>query len=336
MARTFTRRSLLHTTAAGLGLGLLPWARAALAQKASITGVFWGGPYLDAIKAVAARQDRADIKWELHSGGAAAIIPKIQGMWPKAPYDFVGSGDPQYPSWIAEGKILNVPMSINAVFFGYRKDICPFPIKKMEDLLDPRLKGKVCVRDAVQGMNSNMVHYAVAFGGSPTNLEPGWEFLKKLAKAGNISRFAKTEVDFINSLTSGESVAGFSNLTNWGKVMEKFPVEFLIRDKKEAPGFQAGLFQEGIMILKSSPRKKETKEFLNFFLNPENNALYNKMVTNVPVNAKSESSELAKTILFKSKEEHDRKTLQFDWKYLNDRRQESIPRFEKEIVPLVK
>ncbi|MSO93035.1 MAG: extracellular solute-binding protein [Rhodospirillales bacterium] len=363
MERNITRRTLLHTTAAGLGLGLLPWARAALAQKASLTGVFWGGPYLDAIKAVAVRQDKADIKWELHSGGAAAIIPKIKATWPSSPYDFVGCGDPQYPSFItegwpepmtkeempnfkdipdhlfyknAQGQILNVPMAINAVFFGYRKDIAPFPLKKMEDLLDPRLKGKVCVRDAVQGMNSNMVPYALANGGSPTNLEPGWEFLKKLAKSGNIARFAKTETDFINSITSGEAVAGFSNLSNWGKIAEQFPCEFLIRDKKEAPGFQAGLFQEGIVILKSSARKKEAKEFLNFFVSAENNSTYNKVLNNVPVNAKSESTQLARTILFKSDADRERLTHPFDWKLLNEQRQESIQRFEKEIVPLAK
>jgi putative spermidine/putrescine transport system substrate-binding protein len=365
MAFNISRRRFLNATAMAAGAaGLaLPWGREARAQKVQLIGVMWGGPWLEGAKAATALQTKYDIKWELHTGGSAAIQPKIKAAWPNPPYDFVTQFSPQFITWEREGwpepvtkeempnlkdipddliykgkngQILAIPLSVSAVFFAYRKDLVPFPIKKMEDLLDPRLKGKLNLRDATQGQNNNMVHYAIANGGSVDNLEPGWEFLKKLAKTGNIGRFAKTEVDFINSLTSGETVAGFSNIGNWGKVAEKFPVEFLIRDKKEAPGFQAGLLVEGFCILKTSKHKKEVKEFINHFIGAEASTVYNKPMNMAPPNSKSQSTDLAKKIVFPTKADLDKFSIRYNWELLSQQGTASIERFEKEIVPLTR
>lgn len=366
MDYNLTRRRFLNSTVAGAGLaGLstaLPWVNEALAAT-TLVGVQWGGPWIEGSKAIVAKQDKFNIKWELHTGGSAAIIPKIKAAWPTPLYDFVVQFTPLYYIWRSEGwpepisydempnlrdipedvvmkndkgEIINIPISHSAVFFGYRKDIVPFEIKTMEDLLDPRLKGQIIVRDATQGMNNNTVMYALAFGGNEQNMEPGWDFLKKLAKSGNIARIGKTEVDFINSMTSGETSVGFWNLGGWGKVSENFPCEFLIRDKAEAPGFQAGLFNEGFMIPKNSPRKQEAKEFLNFFISPENNGLYNTYVNAAPTNVKAEATGLAKIVAFKTAEERQKFSHAFDYEYLAPKKNAMIKRFEQEIVPLLR
>jgi putative spermidine/putrescine transport system substrate-binding protein len=325
--------------------------------------VQWGGPWIEGAKAVAAKQDEYEIKWELHTGGSAAIIPKIKAAWPTPLYDFVVQFTPLYYTWIREGwpeplsyeempnlrdiaeealtrnengEIINVPLSHTAVFFGYRQDLAPFEIKTMEDLLDPRLKGKVIVRDATQGMNNNTVMYAKAFGGDERNMEPGWDFLKKLAKSGNIARVGKSEVEFINTMTTGEAAVGFWNIGGWGKVAENFPVEFLIKDKAEAPGFQAGTFTEGYMIPKNSPKTKEAKDFLNFCINPENNTIYNSHTNMIPTNVKSEATGMAKKLMFKTAEDRKKFTHAFDYEYLSPRKDEMIKRFEQEIVPLLR
>lgn len=367
MTLHISRRRFLNGTVAGVGAAgfasALSFAREARAQKVALTGVMFGGPWIESAKGITARQTAVDVKWELHTGGTAAIVPKILAAMPNPIYDFVILFDPIYHMFMnadlpepvtlddvpnlkdvpedyfyknSKGQIVNIPASITATFFGYRKDICPFPIKTMNDLLDPRLKGKVCVRDATYGLNGNLAHYAVANGGSVTSLEPGWEFLKTFAKSGNIARFAKSDSDFINSLSSGEAVAGFGNLGQWSKIGTNFPCEFLIRDKKDAPGFQAGLFQEGFMILKTSQKKKEAKQFLNFFLNPENSGTYNAPLNSAPPNSKSPVTEVAKKIVFPRKEERDRFCLLYDWKHLSDQGKAGIERFEKEIVPLAR
>ena len=53
-----------------------------------------------------------------------------------------------------KGQIINVPISHSGRYWGYRSDKCPFPIKKHEDLLDRRLKGKfaspMCCKARIQ------------------------------------------------------------------------------------------------------------------------------------------------------------------------------------------
>lgn len=363
MKSHLTRRTLLKATAAGAGLAALPWTRSALAQKATLVGVTWGGPWIEGTKKIADKWTKSDFKWELHSGGAAAITPKIAAVWPQPLYDFVMGTDPHHLRWTTEGwtapitaeempnlkdvpadlytknskgEITIVPTSVGGNFFGYRKDICPFPIKKMEDLLDPRLKGKVCVRHVLQGLNSNVLFFALAFGGSDRNMEPGWDFLKKLAKSGNVSRIANSEVDFINSMTSGESAVGFNNNVNWAKVAENFPCEFLIRARSEAPGFQANTYTEGFMICKNSPRVKEAKEFLNFLLSPENNEIYNAAIKDAPANVKSKAHPSVANIVFRDSGERKEKTYYPDNAYLATQQDAMAKKWEQEIVPILK
>ena len=323
----------------------------------------WGGAYIDSTKAVMGKQDKFDVKWELHAGGAMAIVPKIKNLWPKPFYDFVVSFDPVFHTMTREGwpepvtydeipnlrhvpediipkndkgQMIHIPVSFGAHFFGYRKDLIPFPIRKIEDMLDPRLKGKIFQRDAVTGSNNNVVMYAHAFGGDERNLEPGWDFLKKLAKSGNIGRVGASESDFINSLTTGECAFGMWNLPGWGAVAKNFPVEFLLFDKKEAPGFQAAFYSEGITILSNAPNKAAAKQFVDWFLSPEINSAYNEGISNAPVHAKAKAGKVAQNLVFKSKEERAGKIKVIDYVYLSSVASEMAKKFETEIVPLLK
>jgi putative spermidine/putrescine transport system substrate-binding protein len=73
-----TRRELLAGGAAGILASQIGFARAAT----ELNGVWWGGPWIEAIKGVAEKQSDVSINWQLHSGGSAAVIPKIQSAWP--------------------------------------------------------------------------------------------------------------------------------------------------------------------------------------------------------------------------------------------------------------
>ena len=361
-----TRRKFLNTTAAGVGAaGLasaMPWSNEARAAT-NLTGVMWGGSYIKAAKLVLSKQDKFNIRWELHSGGSARIIPKIKAAWPNVPYDFVAQFQPLYYVWLDEGwpepftyeempnlrdipeewfvrndqgQIIQVPTNLNAVFFGYRKDIVPFVPKTMEDLLDPRLKGQLGLRNATSGLNNNGVMYSLAMGGDEHNMEPGWDFLKKLAKSGNIARIYEGDIGFINTMTSGESSVGFGNMAGWSAVAKNFPVEFLIRDKATAPGFQVGYLQEGLLVPKASANIKATKEFLNWFISAEMNELYNNVLKNLPSNSKSKPSDFAKHISFDTKEDRAKYTHNYDWKYMASQKNAMINKFEQEITPILK
>jgi putative spermidine/putrescine transport system substrate-binding protein len=135
--------------AAGVGILSLPErARAAV----TLTGVQWGGPWVNTAKAITERQNEWRVNWELHTGGSATIIPKIRASWPNVAYDFVAQYDPLYYTWAeqdwpeplsveempafrdvpdeifhrnAKGEIVNVPLTITGTVFVYIKDIVP-------------------------------------------------------------------------------------------------------------------------------------------------------------------------------------------------------------------
>ena len=361
-----TRRTFLNTTAAGVGaaglVSAFPWAKDAKAAI-ELTGVQWGGLWVDSAKAVTAKQDKFKIKWELHAGGSAAIIGKIKASWPNVKYDFVAQYNPLYYIWDregwaepmtveempnlkdlaadqfhrnAKGEIISAPMSIGGNLWGYRKDLAPFAIENFDDLLDPRLEGKVVIGEAVIGLNRHGVAYALANGGDEHNLGPGWEFLKKLVQSGNVARVAKSDSDFITALTTGEAAVGFWNIASWGAIRKNFPVEFLIKDKATHPGFQIFTVSEGYMIPKVSPNKAAAKEYINWFLGPENNALYNKALNFAPTNVKAKGTELSKVISFQKQEDRDKYYYNMDFDHLSKIKDQMITRFEKEILPLIK
>ena len=358
MLHLLTRRELLGCACkvGAAGLMPMPWMKRASAAE-TLNAVQWGGPWIEGARAVAAKQSKFDIKWELHAGPAAAIMSKIKAAWPNPLYDFVAQSDPHYYTWIREGwaepltfeempnlrdipavvrndrgEIINVPMSTNGVFWGYRPDRSPIELKKYEDLLDSRLKGQLCVRDVLQGQNNMVALFAKAFGGDERNMEPGWKFMIELAKSGNIGRVGKSEVDFINSLTSGECSVGFWSMAAWGKVSESTKCVFLNR----VPGqkmFRTGLLTEAFLIPNNSPRKKAAKEFLNFFVSPDGNTLYNQLVNLAPTNVKSTAGKLAENILFKTPEEREQFAITFDAGYLSTQQDAMNRKWEQEVAP---
>ena len=218
MTRKFSRRDVLKTTAGGLAAaGLastLPFANQAWGRE-PLTVVEWGPPWIDASKNVLEGQDKWDITWELHQGGAAAILPKIKATWPNSPYDVVDCWTSVFLSMVREGwaetvtvddvpnladvpealitkddqgNFKNIPRSVNGVFFAYRPDICPIEIKSINDLLDPRLKGQICWPSPIMNTCLQVVALALARGGDEYDIDPGWEFLQEIAKSGNIGR----------------------------------------------------------------------------------------------------------------------------------------------------
>jgi spermidine/putrescine-binding protein len=361
MMKQINRRTLLKQSAAlGAAAQLsMPFISRASAKE-TLTAVQWGGPWVEGAKAVTAKQDKFDINWELHAGPAAAIMSKIKAAWPNPLYDFVSQSDPNYYTWMNEGwaepltyeempslrdipsvfrnksnQIINVPLSTNGVFWGYNTDRVPFAIKKAEDLLDPRLKGQLCVRDVLQGQNNMVALFAKAFGGDEQNMEPGWKFMIELAKSGNIGRVGKAETDFINSLTSGECTVGFWSMAAWGKVASTGKFTFLNRVPGEKM-FRTGLLTEAFLIPANSPKKKEAKEFLNFFVSPEGNTIYNQHVNLAPTNTKSTATKLAETIMFNTPAEREQFAVNFDAGYLASVQAAMTAKWEKDVTPFIK
>ena len=164
-------------------------------------------------------------------------------------------------------------------------------------------------------------------------MEPGWELLKKLAKTGNIGRVAATETDFLNSMSTGETSVAFWNMSPWKKLSTNFPVKVLTHVPDEK-GMKAFMYQDGWVVLKSSKQKKAAKDYLNFFISPENNQHFNEMLGQGATNRKSKSSGFAENIAFKG-DELQKYAYFPDFTLLAAQLNDTIKRFETEIVPLL-
>src|SRR5918993_1543166 len=99
-----TRRDLiLGMSAAGLS-GILPTS--VLAQRGEqLVVVQWGAAWIEVAKKitdayVAKTGDR--VAWELHAGGAMAIVAKIKAAWPRPNYNVVSGWDPVFRAMIKE------------------------------------------------------------------------------------------------------------------------------------------------------------------------------------------------------------------------------------------
>lgn len=354
MKSTMTRRDLLAGTAAVGGLAALPISARAAVQ---LTAIDWGGPLIEATKKITAKWTEAEFTWDLHSGGAGTVLPKIKAAWPNPKYDIVACWNPIYVTMINEdwlepltvaeipnladvptdylfkdksGATVTVPRSLAGMFWGYRTDTAPVKVERIEQLFDPKLKGQICWPGPNINSNLQLLSLALSAGGNEQNMEPGWELLKKLAKSGNIGRVAHTETDFINSMTTGETSVAFWNMSPWKVVAKDFPVKVLTRTE----GFKAFIYQDGWVILKSSPNKKAAKDYLNFFISPENNEAFNQMLGQGPTNRKAKASGFAENISY-TPDELGKFGYFPNFTVLAGQLNDSVKRFETEIVPLL-
>ncbi|MGF6641712.1 ABC transporter substrate-binding protein [Paraburkholderia sp. MM6662-R1] len=357
---SISRRNFIKTTATAAALIGTPFAEINQAFAAStITAIEWGGAYIDSIKRIAAKQSDVSINWQLHAGGAAAILPKIKATWPKPGIDLLTGWDVSWQvvareGWAepvtaakvpnladipkkllvadAAGHIVNIPRTLTAFHWFYREDNAPFAIRTLDDLLDPRLAGKILFPSPILNSNTQMISIALHRGGNEKNMEPAWDFVKKLAKSGNIGRVANADTDVTTSIGSGETCVAFQAGSLASKLGRTVKLKNLIKlDPKT--GFRAFIYQEGWCVLKGGNADGAFK-FANFAIDPVNNAEFNKGIDGIPVNTKSVVPAELKYMVFNS-EEMDKYAYIPDWSYVSSQSDAWLKRWEQEIAPLL-
>src|SRR3984893_10903466 len=257
-----SRRELLKISAAtGLGatMGLPAMDLAAAQQGEQLLVVMWGAAWIEVCrKIVEAHTAKTGDKvaWELHAGGAMAIVAKMKPQWPRVNYNLISGWDPVFRAMIQEdwvlpvsldempalkdippaffqkndkGELVSVPLSTTGAFWGYRTDLVDRPIESIEQLLEPRFKGKLCVPFPVNLTGLLMLTLAMQRGGNEHNIEPGWQFLKELAERGQIGRVINNNSEFINAMSSGETSVAFFNIGAWTTVRKRFTGKILRR-----------------------------------------------------------------------------------------------------------
>lgn len=357
MTRKYTRRDFVKVAgglaAASSSLGMPFINTAAAAEPLSV--VDWGPPWIDNTKKIAKAWGKSSINWTLHAGGAASILPKIKASWPNPPYDVIDNWSPVFKSMIREGWAETVtladcpnlkdipeglipkdengnwkviPRGSSGIFFSYVPDNCPIEINTIEDLLSPKLKGQILWPNPTLNTNLQVVALAKARGGDEFNMEPGWEFLRELAKSGNIGRVSANTSDVITSLETGETSVTFVDQGTLGGI-KGAKLQHLT---KTDPSMKTFMFVSGWAVLSSSKNKKLAFDFANATISRENSELYFKEVGEVPLHSKAK---------------HDIEHLRFapdeigkfavvpDWDHLSKELDSWNKRFEKDIVPIL-
>ncbi|RWK63372.1 extracellular solute-binding protein [Mesorhizobium sp.] len=357
----FSRRNLIKTGFAGGAALAVTQLAAPFVGKAhaadSLSVVEWGPPVIDHSKAIATEWGKAPVDWTLHAGGGATILPKIKAAWPNPPYDLVDNWSPVFLSMIREdwletvtvddcpnladvpeklipkdanGNWKAIPRGSSGGFFTYIPETCPIEIKSIEDLLNPKLQGQILWPNPSLFTNMQVVFLAMARGGDQFNMDPGWEFLKELAKSGNIGRVSATTADIITSLDTGETTVTFADqgLYSAIKGVKAFPLTKTNNDLKTF------MYVSGWVILKSSKNKKLAFDLANYMISKDASERYGKEVGEVPVNTQAVVAQSLDHLRF-SPEEVEKFVVVPDFDHLSKELDSWNKRWEQEIVPLL-
>ncbi len=358
MTMRLTRRQFIGTSAAALAMAPLG-ARLSFGAD-GLQALTWGGMWLDGIKAITDKQD-VPVNWSTFpAGGSNSIVALTRASWPKPAYDITANWDPVWKlmnneGWleaITEADVPNladvpkslrvysddkgtygIPYSLAAFFWGYRTDLVPFEIKTLDDLLDPRLKGKICISNTSKFNGLIQVSMALANGGSEKDMDPGWAFQKKLIESGNVGRWSNSDVDMINSVNTGETAVAFGGSANWNAIKENWPVTLLGRTAGQS-AFKTFFYQEGYAIFKG-PNAEAAKKVVNFMLQPENNQAYNELLGQGPVNSKAKAPAAAADLTM-TEEEYQKFAYFADYAYMGEQSDAWVKLWEKDIQPLIR
>ncbi|UVK49013.1 extracellular solute-binding protein (plasmid) [Mesorhizobium sp. AR07] len=355
-----SRRQILKSAASAAAIGgymSLRGISRALAKE-TISAIGWGGVIIKGLNAITPDAP-VDVEWQTYSGATATFLTKLKASWPDTGLDLIQQWDPTFQTVAKEGwaepvtvervpnlanvspklfikdpagNVVNVPTNLSAFSWASRDDIAPFEITKLDDLLDKRLKGKVLVMPPTSGSNLGMLSMALYKGGDERNMEPGWDFMKRLASSGNIGRVALTDIDVTNSISSGETCVCFTPYANVNKLPSSMKIRFLVRSDRQS-GFLTFFYSEGWSILKNG-KTGPAFEFANYMLSPEQNTKYCEIISGIPANSKATPPEAVKLFTY-SPDEMDKYGYVPDWAYLTDHTDAWAKRWETEIQPLL-
>ena len=361
---TRTRRDFLRTTMGGAAAATLASPLGYIGGAAAadpVQGVTWGGMWLDLIKEITDAQSIA-MNWNTFpAGGSNSIVALTRASWPRPAYDISANWDPVWnlmyrEGWLEavteadvpnladvpksiriysneEGATFGIPYSMAAIYWGYRTDLVDIEINSMQDLLHPSLKGQICISSTDKNNGLTQVSMALGNGGDEFNMDPGWEFQKELIKSGNVGRWSNSDVDFINSINTGETAVGYGVTANWNAIKENWPVRILNKVPGER-GFSAYIAQEGFCIFKG-PRSDDAKKIVNHMLAPENNQAYNEGLGQAPVNSKSNAPAAASDVVMTA-EEYAQFAYFPDYDYIGKQSDAWVKLWETEMQPLIR
>jgi putative spermidine/putrescine transport system substrate-binding protein len=285
---------------------------------APITFAAWGADFGQASSAIAAnftRDTGIPVLFEYHAGASSTVIPKISQAWPQVTIDLTSVAPGvayqlAQQGYLAElksdempvmndipsnlflkydGKTICAPLYVIPVIsVVWRTDLISQPITKWSDLFKPEFDKKIATSYLSLGTGAALVDTAYNFGGNDTNVEQGFQQLKQLAP--HIGALWTTEAESVNFLASGQyPIELYMVASNMFQVHKQgLPIAWKATfDDVPTPSFEVAA---DCVAVVNGPRQAEAEQFLNYYLNANNNAYLDNIIGLPPVNKNAVAS----------------------------------------------
>ena len=168
-----------------------------------------------------------------------------------------------------------------AEVIAYNKEKLPEPPKAIEDLYDPKYKGRIVLPDLANSTSGIvfLVHLAELNGGSVDNIEPAFEAIERMKP--NVLTFWTSMQQMSTLLTSGEAWAGIWAVDRVGALMKSgAPVDFVF------PAEGVKVFGNSIGIIKGTKVPELAAAYANFVLSADIQGPFCEAALLTPTNSK--------------------------------------------------
>lgn len=255
-----------------------------------------------------------------------ANIERDEGFFEPLPLDRVPFLEDVYP-YLRNPDDNGVLGVIQPIGIAYRPDLLEemgkTPPTSWKDLWDPDYAGKRGIYTITN--SAGMMFLLLAsqiWGESQYDLEAGFEAIKKLEPFKMVDFSGTMEI----ALERGEIVIGIIDRPAVTRIKEGgLNVVFVY------PEEGVYMFEQDFNVLKGSKVKDAAYAYINFVLSPEGQSLWVNRFYTVPANRTVEIPEDLKGEIVLTGE-RIKEILQWDWTWINARRDEVIERWNKEVA----
>ena len=277
---------------------------------------------VDQIAKVTAARNNPPIDVMLHDPGPA-LTAIDQGLVENYPV----ATSKNYKDLIVEAQEEMGP----AIFFQvvgltYNPDKIKTPPTSWKDLWKPEYKGRAGITNLNSTLGTGfLVEIAKLFGGSETNIEPGFKALNDLKP--NLAAVAANPGALATLFQQGQVDISPGNF-NAIQILKArgVPVEFVI------PKEGAIAFKTTIHIVKNSPNRELAVALIEAAMSPEvQTRLMQSPYLVVPTNSKVKMEGEISKVLAKDQADMKKRFVFQDWKKINEQRAQWIERFNREI-----
>lgn len=167
------------------------------------------------------------------------------------------------PIWYDTYKHKGVGLDYASFGLAYRTDRISTPPTSWADLWKPEFKGRLAIPDlTTSGGYETLVMAARLNGGGETNIEPGFEAMKRLRP--NVRKFYKSNPEAAQLFERNEvNIGAWFDGRTWGLADGGMPIKFAVPKEGATVGMVS------YHIAKNTPKMEACKQFVNFAISVE-------------------------------------------------------------------